>query len=72
MEAPVRVTSGLQRLKEPFLCMPDARLTLDDAASISGLDNELCGMMLAALVDSRFLTCGPDGAYRRRGAAGLS
>ena len=65
MEATTRVTSALQRLKEPFLEIPETQLSLEDAASLSGLDRQLCGIVLGALVDGRFLTCGPDGAYRR-------
>jgi hypothetical protein len=65
MEATTRVTAALQRLKAPFLELPDTRLSIADAASISGIDHQLCGIVLTALVDGRFLTRGPDGAYRR-------
>ena len=65
MEATTRVTAALQRVKAPFLELPDTRLSVADAASISGIDHQLCGIVLNALVDGRFLTRLPDGAYRR-------
>jgi hypothetical protein len=42
-------------------------LSLADATMISGLDSHMCRQLLAALVDVRFLTYTPAGAYRRRG-----
>ena len=66
MEATARVVTALSRLKEPFLAAPGTEMSLSDAASLSGLDSNLCGLLLNALVDRRFLTVGPDGAYRLR------
>ena len=70
MEATARVVSALNRLKEPFLAAPGTEMSLADAASLSGLDSHLCGLLLSALVDRRFLTVGPDGAYRLRYSQG--
>ena len=68
MEPSSRVITALTRLKEPFLEIPDTALSLADATQISGLDAQLCDLLLAALVEGRFLMRGPDGAYRRRAA----
>jgi DNA-binding IclR family transcriptional regulator len=67
MEATTRVVVALERLKGVFLEIPGTQLSLTDAATISGLDNNMCRQLLAALVDVRFLTFTPAGAYRRRG-----
>lgn len=70
MEATARVVTALNRLKEPFLAVPDTEMSLTDAASLSGLDSNLCGLLLNALVDRRFLTVGDDGSYRLRYSGG--
>ena len=66
MEATARVVTALSRLKEPFLEVPGTEMSLSDAASLSGLDSNLCGVLLTALVDRRFLAIGENGAYRLR------
>jgi hypothetical protein len=66
MEATGRVVVALERLKGVFLEIPDTKLSLLDATKIAGLDTHLCRQLLGALVDVRFLTHGPDGAYERR------
>lgn len=66
MEATARVVTALNRLKEPFLVQPGTEISLPDAASLSGLDRHLCGLLLNVLVDRRFLTVGSNGAYRLR------
>lgn len=70
MEATARVVTALNRLKEPFLAVPGTELSLSDAARLSGLDSNLCGVLLTALVDRRFLTVGSDGAYRLHSSPG--
>ena len=70
MEATTRVVTALERLKGPFLEAPGTRLSLADATHIAGVDRDVCHLLLSALVDVRFLTCGPDGAYRRHLAQG--
>jgi hypothetical protein len=66
MEASVRVVQALARLKGPFLETPDMQLSLSDAINIAGVDQDICHLLLAALVDARFLIRGSDGAYRRQ------
>ena len=70
MEATARVVTALSRLKEPFLEVPSTEMSLSDAASLSGLDSNLCGLLLTALVDRRFLAVGENGAYRLRYSSG--
>ena len=70
MEATARVVTALHRLKEPFLAVPGTEISLADAASLSGLDSHLCGLLLGELVDRRFLTVGANGAYRLRYSQG--
>jgi hypothetical protein len=70
MEATARVVTALNRLKESFLAVPGTEMSLADAARLSGLDSQLCGLLLSALVDRRFLTVGADGAYRLRYSQG--
>lgn len=70
MEATARVVTALNRLKEPFLEVPGTEMSLSDAASLSGLDSNLCGLLLTALVDRRFLAVGENGAYRLRYSTG--
>jgi hypothetical protein len=57
---------ALERLKGLFLEIPDTQLSLAEATRIAELDTHLCRQLLSALVDVRFLTHDPDGAYRRR------
>jgi hypothetical protein len=64
MEAHPRVTVALARLKGLFLELPGARLSLADAARLSGLDRDLCSGILSALEDVRFLKRDQDGTYR--------
>ena len=65
MHATVRVVNALERLKGPFLESPGTKLSLTDAANIAGIEQDICRLLLSALVDARFLTRGPDGAYHR-------
>lgn len=67
MQATARVVVALERFKGLFLEIPDMKMSLAEATQISGLEAHLCRQLLNALVDVRFLTQGPDGAYRRRG-----
>ena len=66
MEAPVRVVKALERLKGPFLETPGTKLSLTDAATIAGVEQDTCRLLLSALVDARFLTRAPDGHYHRQ------
>ena len=66
MEPTVRVVKALERLKGPFLETPGTKLSLTDAVNIAGVEQDTCRVLLSALVDARFLTCGPDGHYHRQ------
>jgi hypothetical protein len=66
MDSRPQVVRGVQRLKGVFLEKPSTRLTLTDAATLSGLDRPVCEIVLGALEDARFLTRGDDGRYQRR------
>jgi hypothetical protein len=50
-----------------FREMPGLRLTRQQAQRLWGLDQTTCVQLLAALVDSGFLTIMPDGRYARVG-----
>jgi hypothetical protein len=57
--ATVRSDAALRRLKDTFLQDPTRPLTLQDAVGVSGVDVDTCGILLAALVDVRFVRlCG--------------
>jgi predicted transcriptional regulator of viral defense system len=66
MESRPQVVQGVQRLKGIFLEVPGTRLTLADAMELSGLDQAMCEMVLAALEDASFLRRVGDGRYQRR------
>jgi DNA-binding IclR family transcriptional regulator len=66
MESGPRVVEGVQRLKGVFLEVPGTRLTLTEAARLSGLDQTVCEVVLGALEEARFLERGNDGRYQRR------
>jgi hypothetical protein len=50
-----------------FREMPGLRLTRQQAQRLWGLDHNTCVQLLAALVESGFLTIMPDGRYARVG-----
>ena len=51
------------RIQGEFLEMPGLRLTSSQACRLWGLDRDLCGQLLAQLVDVKFLTCTRDGSF---------
>jgi len=55
-----------QRIQSEFLEMPGLRLTQMQASRLWGLDNELCVLLLARLVDEKFLTRTRDGRFMQR------
>ena len=69
MEAIPRVSEAVQRLKGVFQEMPSTRLTLADATRLSGLDRQMCHLVLMALEDARIVRSGRDGVYERGGNA---
>ena len=65
MKNQAQVVVGVQRLKGVFLEIPGTRLTLADAAKLSGLDGPICEAVLGALEDAHFLKRSADGRYQR-------
>src|SRR5215470_11417248 len=61
-----------QRIQSEFLEMPGLRLTQMQACRLWGLDNEVCVLLLARLVDERFLTRTRDGRFMQRDRTHLS
>jgi len=53
------------RIRGEYLEMPGLRLTPEQARRLWRLDQTACEAVLGALVDSRFLTRTPDGAFVR-------
>jgi DNA-binding IclR family transcriptional regulator len=60
-----RVTQALERLKGIFLEVPGTRLSLTDAARVSGLELSVCGVVLQALENVRFLRRDRNGLFIR-------
>ena len=60
-----RVSEALERLKGAFHEAPDARVSIAEASSWSGLDWARCRQLLEALEHVRFLRRGHDGLYER-------
>jgi len=52
-----------QRIQGEFLEMPGLRLTPSQACRLWALDTELCGRLLAQLVDVKFLMRTRDGRF---------
>ena len=55
----------IRRVQGEFLEMPGLRLTEAQARRLWGLDAVLCGALLGALVDAKFLFRTRDGAFMR-------
>ena len=55
----------LRRVQGEFLEMPGLRLTEPQARRLWGLDAAMCGALLGALVDAKFLFRTRDGAFMR-------
>ena len=53
--APEPFNDALRRAKTEFLEMPGLTLTAAQAARLLSVDEALCGRVLSALVESRFL-----------------
>ena len=68
MDSAPRVADAVRRLKRVFQERPDARLTLADAARLSGLDESICVDVLRALEDAGLLSRERDGRYVRQAA----
>ncbi len=55
----------IERVRTEYLEMPGLRLTVRQAQRLCGMSRDLCTMVLAALVDARFLCVNPDRSYTR-------
>jgi len=58
-------TDALRRAKSEFLEMPGLKLTAAQAARLLSIDQTLCGRVLSALVQSRFLAETPNSRFVR-------
>jgi hypothetical protein len=61
------VTSAVDRLTAVFSEMPGTRLSVAQAARLSGVEVPMCGIILDALRDAGFLKQKSDGMFIRRG-----
>jgi hypothetical protein len=52
-----------ERLRSEFLEMPGLRLTRWQVQRLCGIDEEICHVILDALVDAKFLRLHSDGTY---------
>jgi hypothetical protein len=57
---------AVQRLKGMFLEVPGTQLSPSQAARLAGLEPDLCGRVLQALEEARFLGRGRGGLFVRR------
>jgi hypothetical protein len=63
-----RVEDAVQRLKGVFLEIPGTQLTLGDASRLTGLESDVCRVILDALEDARFVRRRQDGLFVQRTA----
>ena len=60
------VSVAIERLQGYFVGVPGARLTIEEAGRIGGVNDHLCRQLVTALVGVCFLSREWDGSYRRR------
>jgi len=60
------VVDAIQRLRGMFLDVPGTRLSVADAARLSGVEPIVCRQVLESLMDTCFLKRGPDGTFTTR------
>ena len=61
----------LRRVQGEYLEMPGLRLTRAQAQRLWGLEQSMCDALLGALVDAKFLSRTPDGAFVRADESAL-
>jgi hypothetical protein len=66
MSSTLRIKDAINRVKGVFLEVPGSRLTVDDAARLSGIEPATCQAVLRALEDTGFLGKRPGGVFVRR------
>jgi hypothetical protein len=62
----IRIEEALARIQSEYAELPKLRLTRAQVERLWHLERGVCEALLAALVDARFLSRTPDGAYVRR------
>jgi hypothetical protein len=62
----IRVDDAVQRLKGVFLEIPGTELTPSDASRLTGLESEVCRVILDALEDARFVRRRQNGVFVQR------
>ena len=75
MTPTVRGQQALESVKSVFQEAPGTERSLDEVSLLTAVDRDLCRMILARLVDVRFLRWAPNGAFvhcRRHSHAGRS
>ncbi|MEP7307485.1 MAG: hypothetical protein ABJA98_18430 [Acidobacteriota bacterium] len=55
----------LARLRAEFVATPRLLLTVEQVQQLCAIEQRVCQLMLKSLVDARFLSEKPDGAYGR-------
>ena len=55
----------IERLRAEFMEMPGLRLTSEQVQRLCGVERMVCQRVLDTLVDAKFLSRKPDGAYAR-------
>ena len=58
-----RVKRAIVRLTAVFAARPDSRLTVGEAATLAGVDDRLCRIVLEALADAGVLSQGAGGVF---------
>jgi hypothetical protein len=61
-------SEAVQRLRGMFLDVPGTRLSVADAARLSGVENWICLQVLEVLTHTHFLRRGQDGSFTRQQA----
>ena len=61
-------SKDIDRLKGIFIEIPGTELSVSDAALLSGLERAICGPLLRALEETRFLVRRRNGRFVRRGS----
>jgi hypothetical protein len=61
----MRIDDVLQRIQGEYVEMPGLRLTAAQAQRLWGIEGDVCDVLLATLVDAKFLEKTRDGAFIR-------
>ena len=61
-----RVTQLVERVRDMFVEVPGTRLSVLQAARLSGVEPSMCRRILETLTDSQVLKAGRDGTFTLR------